>query len=257
MRRSIRHLTHVAALGVISLAAQQSQAQCTFGASGEPTLQNSLTTLLGGAAPNAVSSCVDEGSDAAWTTVGATGGASILIELAGNAASNGFGIYDLADPTRRLSVFEGNDAISSYATIRLAPLAAGGWRVSVREINNTEDPIGWTHMTLATSSFGFYLSTLANGTFYSGTQLNADGADHMYAYGGSGAEFLSGPLQGEVFGLQDYILAWEDLLGAGDRDYQDFVAIVQDVTPVPLPTAVWLFASGLIGLAGVARRVQE
>ena len=28
----------------------------------------------------------------------------------------------------------------------------------------------------------------------------------------------------------------------------------QDVTTVPLPTAVWLLGSGLIGLAGVARR---
>ena len=59
---------------------------------------------------------------------------------------------------------------------------------------------------------------------------------------------------GELFTPQDFILAWEDLFGGGDRDYQDFVVVVQDIRPVPLPPAVWLLASSLIGLAGVARR---
>ena len=31
-------------------------------------------------------------------------------------------------------------------------------------------------------------------------------------------------------------------------------ALVIDVAPVPVPAAVWLFGSGLIGLAGIARR---
>lgn len=247
-------LPRAAVIAALALGAQQAHAICTFGGSGEPSLQSSFNSMLGTGAPDAVTSCVDDGSDAAWTTVGTTGSASILIELAGNAASNTFGIYDLNDPSRRLSVFEGNDAVSSFATIRLASLASGGWRVSVREVNNPGDPTGWTHMTVATAAFGFYLGTSSQGMFFSDTALNTDGADHMYAYAGSNAEFLSGPLEGEVFGLQDYILAWEDLRATGDRDYQDFVAIVQDITPVPLPTALWLFASGLIGLAGVARR---
>jgi len=32
------------------------------------------------------------------------------------------------------------------------------------------------------------------------------------------------------------------------------VALVRDVSPVPVPAAVWLFGSGLLGLIGVARR---
>lgn len=239
----------------LALAASQAHAVCTFGGSGESPLQGSFDTLLGSGVLDAETACVDDGSDVAWSTVGTTAATTILIELAGNAASNTFGIYDLNDPSRRLSVFEGNDTASSSANLRLAQLADGSWRVSVREQNNSDDPSGWTAMTLATSAFGFYLGTAAQGTFFSDTTLNTDGLDHLYAYEGTGTEFLSGPLEGEVFALQDYILAWEDLRApGGDRDYQDFVAIVQDVTPVPLPTAVWLLASGLIGLAGVARR---
>jgi hypothetical protein len=253
MGKAKRHVLAGAVLTALGSMSATAQAACTFGASGEPTLQGSLTTLLGAGAPNATGDCISDGADAAWTTVGSVGAIDIVLELAGNASTNSFGVYDLTDPTRRLSVFEGNDGVSSQATVRLRQFE-GGWRVSVLEQNNADDPSGWTHLTLSTSAFGFYLGTLAQGTFFSNTTLNSDGVDHLYAYRGTGTPFLSGPLAGEVFSMQDYLLAWEDLAGGGDRDYQDFAAIVEDVKPVPLPTAVWLLASGLIGLAGVARR---
>ncbi len=52
----------------------------------------------------------------------------------------------------------------------------------------------------------------------------------------------------------DYVIAWEDLKYLGDRDYNDLVVRVSGVSVVPVPAAVWLFASGLLGLMAVARR---
>jgi hypothetical protein len=181
--------------------------------------------------------------------LGSIGQIDIVLELAGNASTNSFGIYDLNNPGARLSVFEGNDVAGDQAILRLRQ-TIGGWRVSVQEIGEA----GWTHQVISTNAFGFYLSTQTNGTFFSQTARNADGLDHMYAYQGTSTPFLSGPLSGEIFTAQDYILAWEDLAGGGDRDYQDFVAVVQDISPVPLPTPVLLLISGLVGLAGVSRR---
>lgn len=249
----------VATLGV---AGNQAYADCMFGTPGsEATLQATFNTLLGTApaqpigAPNVVTACVDDGADVAWATTGTVGAATIVLELAGNRNSNTFGVFDLADPSRRLTVFEGNDGVAADATIRLRQQANGTWTVSVWELNNAGDTASWTHLTgLATGAFGFYLGTQSNGVFFSDTGLNADGRDHLFAYQGNGATFQTGPLAGSVFAAEDFILAWEDLAGGGDRDYQDFVAIVQDITPVPLPTAVWLLGSGLIALAGVARR---
>jgi hypothetical protein len=250
-----RAVLQAAVVGALGLCAGQAYAVCTFGGSGEPSLQGSLNSLLGSGVVDAGTSCVNDGSDAAWATVGTTGSASILIELAGNASSNTFGVYDLNNPLNRLSIFEGNDTVDSFAVVRLAPLANGAWNLSVRERNNPDDPSGWTQMTVASPAFGFYLGTASQGTFFSNTNLNTDGLDHMYAYEGANTTFQGGPLAGEVFALQDYILAWEDLRVPGsDRDYQDFVAVVQDIAPVPLPTAIWLLASGLIGLTGVGRR---
>jgi hypothetical protein len=54
----------------------------------------------------------------------------------------------------------------------------------------------------------------------------------------------------------DYVLAWEDLVLLGDRDYNDLVVRVSGVSPhvVPVPAAAWLFGSGLIALAAFVRR---
>jgi hypothetical protein len=52
----------------------------------------------------------------------------------------------------------------------------------------------------------------------------------------------------------DYVLAWEDMKFLGDRDYNDLVVRVSGVAVVPVPAAVFLFGSGLIGLAAIARR---
>lgn len=43
-------------------------------------------------------------------------------------------------------------------------------------------------------------------------------------------------------------------LNTADNDDHRFYISVMDVTAVPVPAAAWLFASGLIGLAGIARR---
>lgn len=126
--------------------------------------------------------------------------------------------------------------------------------------------------------FGLQWST-ANGTLYGeGTHtvnVNGDGAD---APAGSenvtfsvGAGQLGGNIDfawGATSGI-DVFLVWDvagntytstDIDGNGtlglgmvDGPFPGFSANF-DMTAVPVPAAVWLFGSGLIGLAGVARR---
>ena len=92
------------------------------------------------------------------------------------------------------------------------------------------------------------LSTPEGNSFFSQSNLNSDGADHSYAYRGSGEWFLRGGAFGTQFGAQDAILAYEDLV-RGDNDFQDFVVLVRGVEPIPLPAAGWLLLSALAGLA--------
>lgn len=59
-------------------------------------------------------------------------------------------------------------------------------------------------------------------------------------------------------GVEAYTLQFAAVCGAAatcTADYYfDNVSITADVNPVPVPAAVWLFGSGLLGLIGVARR---
>lgn len=231
-----------------SMGASQAHAACTFGTSSEATLQSSFDTLLGSGVLNSASDCLAEGSEAQWETPDLAG-ATILLELAGNAGTNTFGVYSVDNPSEYRSVFAGSASAGSNAYLFLT-YSAGNWGLNILGSSSGFLNLG------ANPVFGFYLDTVY-GTFRSGSSLNADGTDHMYAYQGTDTMFQSGPSDDTMFSSNSYILAWEDLPATNsgyDRDYQDFLVQVVNVTPVPLPTALWLLASGLICLAGVARR---
>lgn len=55
----------------------------------------------------------------------------------------------------------------------------------------------------------------------------------------------------------NYVLAWEDLPGGGDQDYNDLVVEVGGAAPVPEPATMLLFGTGLIGLAGARFRRKK
>jgi len=141
---------------------------------------------------------------------------NILIkEIAGYADTNIFGWYEKSDPYNYNTIFEGNDS------------AENSYELDFDEFTN----------------FGFYIH--ANGdsenTFYSEHSLNS--GRHQVAI----FEILEIPNR--------YILGWEDLdvSNGGDKDYQDMVVSVT-VHTAPEPTTLFLFGTGLIGLAGFGRK---
>src|SRR5262249_14632917 len=152
-------------------------------------------TLLGGGVVNAIQDCVPDGSDTAWTTLGTVGEIDIIIELAGNANTNEFGIYNLGNPGERITVFEGNDGAGAEATVRLRN-TVNGWQVRVQELNNPSDPndqhdSDWDRMLVSTTAFGFYLATASGDIFFSNSLLNDDGQDHLFTYQGTNTPFIS------------------------------------------------------------------
>lgn len=266
MRVPFRAWAAVPLLLTFFIWSPDARAACTFGPGspygGEPTLQAALNGLLS-SAPNTVTDCLADGTvpngDAHWITLSPSS-ATILLEIAGFANQNSFGLYDVANPSNRFQIFSGPQGPGTNALISFVAAGSGGYDVTV-----TIGTSSWTTSTpFVGTAFGFYLSTPQGNTFFSDSSLNPGGVDRMYAYRGNGATFTSGPVAGDgdpsndIFGVTDAILAYEDLIH-GDNDYQDFVVLVRGVQPsvVPLPPAVWLLASGLLGLAASRRRVPN
>ncbi|MEO8019355.1 MAG: DUF4114 domain-containing protein [Pseudomonadota bacterium] len=247
MKRSRSLEALIACLGMVVLT-HSTQAACTFGSSGEPSLQQTFNDLFGAsAAPTATSDCLEDGNgaghDGVWRSTGQSS-ATILLELAGFADFNSFGLYDPLNPANRLEVFAGRLGPGSTASLSFEGIA-GGTRVTMSIVGSPTAPSSTVFLSEA---FGFVLSTPEGNSFFSQSGLNAGGADHSYAYRGNGQWFQRGGTLGTQFGAHDAILAYEDLVH-GDNDFQDFVVLVRGVEPIPLPAAGVLLLSAIAGLA--------
>ncbi len=122
----------------------------------------------------------------------------------------------------------------------LSPFATTEWNTSFT--GNTTgcswpncNPSGMLPLVLDTATDAAEDTNTANGTHVLGTATGNKGV--------GGSPMLSGP-------FPTYNANF-------DVDTIHITSVTPDVAPIPVPAAVWLFGSGLLGLVGIARRKKK
>lgn len=178
----------------------------------------------------------------------------MIIEIAGQAGSNTFGIYDPYNTATVLQLFAGSASAGGVVTL----YQYAGNMFSTTNSGNLLNPPS-DAVQFSSSMFGYYLGTTTT-TFYSQASQNG-GNEQMVSYQGDGdkVNWLGGGFTPATWGPSSYLLAWEDtsLSGGSDSDYNDMVVYVESVTKVPEPGSLALLGLGLSGLAFVSRRKQK
>jgi len=171
----------------------------------------------------------DQNAAQTWaTTVSQNATFTLMIEFAGNAATNGIGVYNANDAVPALyQVFPGaaSDGWFAIASFRSSPT-----RVVVNLFDDTATLQGSnTYLGADATSFGFYLSQAGGFTFYTQDARNPGGVAQALAYAGTGQN------------AGCWWLAMEDLTSSqgSDYDFDDAVLFLESVNPTPAQSTTW------------------
>lgn len=186
---------------------------------GSGSLQSYLNSVS-----EAINVTTDQQDVQTWTTtISGNTTLTLMLELAGFAGNNSYGLYNTGDPSATptlFQVFPGGAAPGWFAT---AHFGAGGALIVSLFDENAIYQGQTSYAGINKYAFGFYIQG-PGGTFYSQDSRNG-GTANVLTFAGTGQNFGN---WWQCFDDQAY--------NAGDHDFDDGVIFVESVNPQPVPT---------------------
>jgi hypothetical protein len=174
-----------------------------------PGHETSLASILGFGSDAAVNAA-QIATPPTYNTSSGSQVSTLLLEIAGNAGVNQFGIYSTADRTKTIAIFNGSATAGASAviTVTAGSIAFGG--------------------TTITGPYGFYLRNETTGT----TFFSEDNKQFAF-FNASSTPNYSSYLNSLIIACEDIDINSDD--PNNDQDYNDMIVMV---SAVPEPTTV-------------------
>jgi hypothetical protein len=192
---------------------------------------------------------------AEWIRSGGGGFADSVVPPSGVEGIFGGSFY-IIDPNAPVEFtfvtsHAGHDLVLSVASIDESGAVTGWQEVfvktgnSVGTVNYNIDPRNYSYTATGTELLLRLYDKTTNYTYYSGAATgNPDGTDHAVSF----YDYYDGKT----------LVGFEDLYNGGDKDFDDIVFLMSNVsnipTPVPEPETYAMMLAGLGVMAAVARR---
>ncbi len=216
--------------------------QVTLGASWDGPSANlssifSQASGLGAMGADAFDPANDQSPYALWTPGAGQSATTIVLEIAGYSPLNQLGIYSAANNLNSYGLFAGSASSGDDLTLTFVGghLWVDGLDQGLFDISD---------------GFGFYLHSGNGKTYYTEDSRNGGVAQALVFQGQGGGQQIQVTSGGQTIalGTNDWVIGFEDLdYGSSDKDFNDFVFVAQNITPVPEPSSLAFLALAIGG----------